>query len=90
MSKYKEALKSLANDIYFSEWENWMLENEYIKVLKELVDKEKPMKPIADRDEYELSCPVCKQFTVGHRSLSYRQQEYCHGCGQHLDWSKNE
>lgn len=67
-------------------------EHDY-EVLKELVDKATPAKPInkiincyGDR---VLSCPHCKQpFDVLKRRIY--KFNYCHYCGQRLDWSDKD
>ena len=51
-----------------------------IKALEKQIAK--PVKELNDRkDLYVASCTVC-----GY--LVYRNQRYCDGCGQKLDWSE--
>lgn len=52
--------------------------------LQELVDKEKPMKPLpSDKPNkvQEWFCPRCKA-----QVYPYPHYDYCPECGQHLDW----
>lgn len=56
-----------------------------LKVIKELVDKETPIKVIkaAPYGTTRASrCPICyKRYSRAHK------KEYCPDCGQKLDWS---
>ena len=59
-------------------------------LLKELVDKETPMKleetdVETDKDCFNWICPRCKSFHS--ESEGY---QYCSECGQKLDWSDYE
>ena len=56
--------------------------------LQELVDKEKPMKPIFKRDEMgcpELCCPACGARLIFETDFQY---ERCHKCCQSLKWKE--
>lgn len=46
------------------------------------LEKQIPKKPVRDR-EYTL-CPNCKKVEIDWLD------NYCHGCGQRLDWSVEE
>lgn len=55
-----------------------------IKLLKELVERATPKKVVKMRADSEYaSCPGCRQ------SVNCLE-EFCHCCGQKLDWSKED
>lgn len=66
--------------------------NEYLVVLKELVDKATPKKPNYEADGYDENgeliydtwiCPNCdKKYEV-----DYDEYDHCPNCGQAIDWS---
>lgn len=73
MNKYQEALENAVDcGIISKDW----------KVLKELVDKATPKKPIQKAAGRKV-CPNCERSTA--REVSPR---YCSVCGQRLDWSE--
>lgn len=95
MNKYQEALDSFERT-----YRNVTLDddstNEKRDTLQELVDKETPMKPNKDTDDYvtwKYSCPKC-----GVRLNTLEKQRRCqgmtffvprydeYGCGQKIDW----
>ena len=83
MNEYQEALDELSLDVKGLE------ENELIKTLQELVDKEKSRKPITHTQEgvYAIPlCPKCKKPLNEHKD----KPNYCSNCGQHIDWSDEE
>jgi uncharacterized OB-fold protein len=58
--------------------------NKAVEVAIKALEKQiaKPVKELNDRkDLYVASCTVC-----GY--LVYRNQRYCDGCGQKLDWNE--
>lgn len=81
--EYQEAVKELKYFVH-SELDGTRMLDEYLKycdTLQELVDKEKPKKPVysgrpADTQQY---CPVCHSRVANIK--------YCWSCGQKLDWS---
>lgn len=94
MNKYQEALE------YFLLWINPSSEefdyDNYFKHrqnLKELIDKETPMK-VKYLKPYNVKCPYCdyilgKDFIpTNEREKTYHQ--YCCRCGQRLDWSGDD
>lgn len=75
VNKYQEALDNAVDSgIIKKDW----------KLLKELVDKATPKKPIQKAAGRKV-CPNCERSTV--REVSPR---YCSLCGQRIDWSDNE
>lgn len=63
--------------------------------LKELVDKETPMKPLVTEVvddngaiDYDRSCPNCKELMYSTSDLEDWSDgiKYCWNCGQKLDW----
>ena len=74
--------------------------NEALYEIGELVNKETPMKVIANaklaRNQYKYICPNCKKFLFSANSQVIRlighQENYkhCAFCGQRLDWSDSE
>lgn len=62
--------------------------HEYLDVLKELVDKATPKKPIIRRGysiEY-YHCPNCNAF-IAYCDDEDDYHDYCVFCGQAIDWS---
>ena len=51
-------------------------------ILIDLVDKDTAMKPIHDQRYPEMGCPICGDLASGWE----KQPNYCHYCGQKLDW----
>ena len=55
--------------------------------LKELVDKEIPMKPLDNgmsmSSNKKFNCRICKE----HIYHNYKKHTRCHECGQKIDWS---
>ena len=45
----------------------------------EVLKTRQSLKP--GRDNYFFTCPVCKKAV-------YREQKYCDGCGQAIDWEE--
>jgi hypothetical protein len=77
----------------------------YLKTFKELIEKEKPMKPIVEKTRPVVDatcygygykddiCPHCHKL-LNRWSLEWNRDkyDYCPHCGQRLDWeeAKNE
>lgn len=91
MNEYQEALRRIAFNYGLSALDgdtNEIMDdnfNEDMKVIKELVDKETPMKP---KNKYKIdfgvgNCGDCLKC----ESLVNYQMAYCPGCGQKIDWS---
>lgn len=68
---------------------------ESIKIIKELVEKEKPLTVSYDYDGYAdgypvydtATCPNCERIFEVDAEEEYK---YCPNCGQKLDWSRDE
>jgi hypothetical protein len=73
MNKYQEALNSAVN--------RWAPASAWA-ILKELVDKATPEKPI-HKANGRIVCPKCYRTTASAVS-----PVYCCLCGQRLDWSE--
>lgn len=56
-----------------------------IGALEKQVPKKVIRKRCQDQDTYldEMHCPTCKKF-IGFQHTTH--QQYCHNCGQALDW----
>ena len=78
----KEALEILVNAKYCRNAEHEKLVNDAIETLKELVNKEIPIKPFR-HNPVEIECTVCDEEVA-------KWMNYCAECGQKIDWSKDE
>lgn len=108
MNKYQAALNNVkiapsfmgGNDEYRRHLDSSVPFLKDIAILQELVDKETPMKPIANKLPYEVhdgeivtkyyeyNCPKCNVvLTKKWRHVYIRADKYCPNCGQKLDWS---
>lgn len=95
MNKYQDALNNLVHcksETKCKECrhkDRCTMDRDY-KILKELVDKETPIKPKNLKEKVvfesitkrEWICPRCKHEYIGNPKI-----EYCCMCGQHIDWS---
>lgn len=93
MSKYQEALDEL-----YEGYQYGMAGRHYKDILQELIDKEKPMKPIRyNTNQYK--CPKCLNQIKGQKWLYNMETKrfdikfkikptkiYCPYCNQKLDW----
>lgn len=61
--------------------------NEYLDVLKELVDKATPKKVEKNIEDVSY-CPNCKVVVANKNIIN--DLNYCHYCGKALDWSDEE
>lgn len=75
MSEYQSALNRLYNVA-----SNEGVAKESYSVLKRLIKKERPLKPIMGlyRDDHRVLCPTCKT------ELNDQKQRYCMYCGQKI------
>lgn len=104
VNEYQDSLNELYENA--TNGEDVYIKQKHIKgitecrdVLQELVDKEKPKKPIRIRlNRYEFDdcevdvCPNCKNIeqTIVSDDGSGQRFKRCHECGQKIDWSKDE
>lgn len=66
-------------------------------ILQELVEKETPKKPYYEADGYANGipvydmayCPNCNNLFEEYENNGWGEN-YCHNCGQRLDWSVDE
>lgn len=58
----------------------------------EALEKQIPKKGIMIGDNYSsiLSCPNCRKPIVNVWNIAKYEPNYCHYCGQSLDWSEVE
>ena len=87
MNKYQDAfnnLKSLCSSSYYYKKD--------IALLRELVDKETPKKPIKFKYKllYGWACPHCAKDIANNRKQKRKNIKYCPYCGQKLDWGEEE
>ena len=98
MNKYQEALDKLSfysglgliDENTPQREERWKEFEKAKNMIQELVDKEKPMKPVLykvnEYDDHFHKCPKCG-CEIGHHILKSTLFKYCNECGQRLDWS---
>ena len=87
MNKYQEAFKRTKEVVTADTLDDFI-------TLKELVEKATPNKPNYEAYGYSESelvydtwiCPSCRT----RYEVDYDEYDYCHKCGQRLDWSKEE
>lgn len=60
-----------------------------MKLAVEALEKQMPKKGIMIGDDYSsvLSCPNCRKPIVNVWNIAKYEPNYCHYCGQALDWS---
>jgi len=84
MNKYEDYKKAYERIelVYHSSFGS---DNADLDKIKELIEKEKPMKPLKHKPKKvgykykEYSCPSCKNI------LLYEEQRKCDNCGQKID-----
>lgn len=93
MNKYQEAYGKLTNKEY--KYASMKSVYEDLEMLKPLVEKATPKKPILKAMEgysaevaSHLVCPSCGKPIVNVWSSAEYKPRYCHYCGQALDWSE--
>lgn len=96
MNKYQEALDIIADNIgrnkKHSTWEDGILTicpkwNEAYMTLKQLIDKETPMKPIQKPiGTLGLEIDLC----ICGTAVNSGRQSRCSECGQAMDWSDSD
>ncbi len=95
---YQAALDRVRDTVIFTDDEIGKSKYSYVdfelELLKELVDKEAPIKPTENHYEEEgqepyikYTCPRCEKLKNKKYSLC-SLDKYCPICGQHLDWSE--
>ena len=80
MSKYQEANRYI--DMIWSEpsWSRVDIDWLAIEQIKEILDKETPMKRLYSWNTMRYHCPKCKEEVITERC----------NCGQKVDWSDEE
>ena len=82
----QEAFAIIANEMPY---ESGVI-NEALKTVENAVKKQIPKKPIKqeyDFFDFKLVCPECKNSIVNVWSKVEYKPNYCHYCGQALDWN---
>ena len=66
--------------------------NKVIALACKALEKQIPKKGIMIGDEYSsiLSCPNCRKPIVNVWNIAKYEPNYCHYCGQALDWNDSE
>ncbi len=82
MKNIKFAIEYLKNNSHKMAEENNNYAVQTSNMSIEALEKQMPKKPVKDR-EYTL-CPNCKKVEIDWLD------NYCHGCGQRLDWEEEE
>lgn len=93
MNKYQVALDYIKHDLEHNDFIRYKNGNHVDKyhreILKELVDRATPMKPIGDLDSIpHYRCPSC--FCTVKLFDDSQCDKYCQHCGQAIDWSYEE
>ena len=81
----KEALKDIydRNEALKKE-KHFHIGEKVMNIMKELVERDTPMKPIIDLEEDSGYCPMCNKIIWKH--YIRRDKNFCNRCGQKLDW----
>ena len=61
-----------------------------IEILKELVDKATPKKPIKLNRPIRYICRKCQLRVYGYEQYQEPPYHFCPHCGQALDWNTND
>lgn len=63
-----------------------------LAIAQKALEKQIPKKGIMIGDNYSsvLSCPNCRKPIVNVWNIAKYEPNYCHYCGQALDWSDTE
>ena len=94
MSKYQEALKTVKKScisaaMEFNFGELFEEEEKALSTLQELIDKATPKKLVRYDFSKEWHCPNCGSGN-GEYEGTVGTHNYCHFCGQALDWSDED
>lgn len=79
-------VQNLAENAYIN-----MCSAEEMKIAIEALEKQIPKKPLkqeCDFFDFNLVCPECKNRIVNVWNKREYKPNYCHYCGQALDWSE--
>ena len=99
MNKYEKALNVINQNLQLAIHDDDLLNPEYSKeqvsaltVAAESIGKRIPKNGIMIGDEYSsvLSCPNCCKPISNVWNVDKYEPNYCHYCGQALDWSDTE
>lgn len=63
-----------------------------LAIAQKALEKQIPKKGIMIGDNYSsvLSCPNCRKHIVNVWNIAKYEPNYCHYCGQALDWSDSK
>lgn len=89
MNKYQESWNFLMGDgkMNVDKW------GESLDTIHELVEKATPKEGVLGYNNFgdsTLCCPNCKKTIVNVWSKADYKPNYCHYCGQALDWSEED
>ena len=96
---YKEALFSISFTLHNRVKPMYLrhVEDKWLDVIQELVDKATPKKPIAEYvvDGRYCVCPECgalldEECLLKTYKCLREGHQYCHVCGQAIDWSEED
>lgn len=90
MNKYQEAFYNVSmGDSFPGAKEQF---EKGLEVLRELVEKETPRKPIEIKYKlfYGWACPHCAHDISNNRKRKHQKVQYCPNCGQKLDWGEED
>lgn len=99
MNKYEKALNVISQNLQLVIHDDDGLNPEYSKeqvyaltIAVEALEKQIPKKGIMIGDNYSsiLSCPNCRKPIANVWNIAKYEPNYCHYCGQALDWSDTE
>ena len=84
----QEAIEIIQNELPFT---SGVIEDA-LHLVGGCVNKQIPKKGIMIGDNYSsvLSCPKCRKPIVNVWNIAKYEPNYCHYCGQSLDWSDTE
>ncbi len=94
MNKYQEALSRMFDNLNYAS--NYYLDDKCdddYDILFELVEKATPKEGVLGYNNFgysTLCCPNCKKTIVNVWSKAEYEPNYCHYCGQALDWSEED
>ena len=94
MNKYKEAWERFNNNLYKpNEGYDIFERSDDELLIEELVEKATPKEGVLGYNNFgyrTLCCPNCKKTIVNVWSKAEYKPNYCHYCGQALDWSEED
>lgn len=87
---YQEALEIITNTVQCNDYTEE--KDIALSIVQKALGKQIPKKPLeqeCDFFDFRLVCPECKNSIVNVWNSRDYKPNYCHYCGQRLDWSGN-